>query len=71
MRCYCGEELQPRPVPGALHYPKRLECPLHGYMQEKRSGFEVSPEAEAEKPNRYEETVSLGDMAVEGINPED
>ena len=35
----CGVEMQPRPVPGATRFPRRLECPTHGYYHERRSGM--------------------------------
>jgi hypothetical protein len=31
----CGVELVAKPVPGAKHFPQRLECPEHGWQQEK------------------------------------
>jgi len=34
---HCGTLLQPKPVPGAVHFPRRLECPLHGYIVERIS----------------------------------
>jgi len=44
-RCQkCGSVLEPRPVPGALHFPQRLECPKHGYLTPDSSSF--SPEDE-------------------------
>ena len=36
MKCAkCGAELVARPVPGAKQFPRRLECPEHGWQQEK------------------------------------
>jgi hypothetical protein len=36
MKCAkCGAELVARPVPGAKRFPRRLECPEHGWQQEK------------------------------------
>jgi hypothetical protein len=31
----CGAALVLKPVPGALKFPQRLECPEHGWQQEK------------------------------------
>jgi hypothetical protein len=31
----CGAELVARPVPGAKNFPRRLECPEHGWQKEK------------------------------------
>jgi hypothetical protein len=28
----CSSTLEPKPVPGAIHFPRRLECPQHGYV---------------------------------------
>jgi predicted DNA-binding protein YlxM (UPF0122 family) len=45
-RCpVCCSELVRKPVPGALHYPQRLECPTHGYWTPDSPSF--SPEDEA------------------------
>jgi hypothetical protein len=30
----CGATLVLRPVPGAIKFPLRLECPEHGWIQE-------------------------------------
>ena len=30
----CGATLVLRPVPGAIEFPLRLECPEHGWIQE-------------------------------------
>ena len=30
----CGSELEPRPVPGAEKFPRRMECSVHGYPKE-------------------------------------
>lgn len=35
MNCVkCDEVLVVKPVPGAIQFPRRLECPVHGYYQE-------------------------------------
>jgi len=31
----CNAPLVPKPVPGAIKYPQRLECPVHGWLQER------------------------------------
>jgi hypothetical protein len=31
----CGAKLVGKPVPGAKRFPLRLECPAHGWQQEK------------------------------------
>jgi hypothetical protein len=31
----CNAPLIPKPVPGALKYPQRLECPVHGWLPER------------------------------------
>jgi hypothetical protein len=31
----CGATLVLRPVPGAKNFPRRLECPTHGWEKEK------------------------------------
>jgi len=31
----CGAALLTKPVPGARNFPRRLECPEHGWQQEK------------------------------------
>lgn len=31
----CNAPLVPKPVPGAVKYPQRLECPVHGWLQER------------------------------------
>jgi hypothetical protein len=31
----CNAPLVPKPVPGALKYPQRLECPVHGWLPER------------------------------------
>src|ERR1039458_3398899 len=36
MKCpRCGATLVAKPVPGAKQFPRRLECPEHGWQQEK------------------------------------
>ena len=30
----CGAALILKPVPGAKHFPRRLECPTHGWRKE-------------------------------------
>ena len=36
MKCpKCGATLVAKPVPGAKSFPRRLECPEHGWQQEK------------------------------------
>jgi hypothetical protein len=36
MKCQkCGAALIAKPVPGAKQFPRRLECPEHGWQQEK------------------------------------
>jgi hypothetical protein len=36
MKCpKCGARLIAKPVPGAMQFPRRLECPEHGWQQEK------------------------------------
>jgi DNA-directed RNA polymerase subunit RPC12/RpoP len=36
MKCRkCGAKLIAKPVPGAKQFPRRLECPEHGWQQEK------------------------------------
>ena len=37
--CDCGLTLILRPVPGAKYFPRRLECPEHGYPQERKSSL--------------------------------
>jgi hypothetical protein len=35
MKCQkCGAALVAKPVPGAKQFPRRLECPEHGWQQE-------------------------------------
>jgi hypothetical protein len=46
-----------KPVPGATNWPRRLECPNHGYPGEHRSKFTVGA-PELEKPNLYAEEVA-------------
>jgi len=37
-RCTCGEMLLLKPIPGSTGFPRRLECPMHGYVfREKRN----------------------------------
>lgn len=47
-QCSCGEMLVLKPVPGSTGFPRRLECPTHGYVfQEKRNnvfGIQEFPE---------------------------
>src|SRR5580704_12311440 len=31
----CNAPLVPKPVPGALKFPQRLECPVHGWLPER------------------------------------
>jgi hypothetical protein len=31
----CGKALVLKPVPGAIQFPRRLECPEHGWQQER------------------------------------
>jgi hypothetical protein len=39
-QCSCGETLVLKPVPGSAAFPRRLECPTHGYaFQEKRNNI--------------------------------
>jgi hypothetical protein len=32
----CGAELVLKPVPGAVKFPQRLECPEHGWQEEEK-----------------------------------
>jgi hypothetical protein len=32
----CGAILVAKPVPGAKQFPRRLECPEHGWQQEEK-----------------------------------
>ena len=55
-RCPCGMSLILRPVPGALNYPRRLECPTCGYPKE--SAHQTIPEkSEIEKRNTIRENL--------------
>jgi len=55
-------ELQLRPVPGAIAWPRRLECVTHGYPGEK-SQPSLSSVPEQEKRNNYiEEVASPADV---------
>jgi hypothetical protein len=31
----CNAKLVPKPVPGAIRFPQRLECPEHGWLKER------------------------------------
>jgi len=50
------------PVPGAQHWPRRLECLEHGYPGEARSRL-TNTSTDPEKPNNYVlETASPADI---------
>jgi len=61
----CGAGLVTKPVPGAKHFPCRLECPVHGYAErEKRSSFSGCS-LEMEIPGSLQEQWD-GDMTGAG-----
>ena len=51
-QCTKDCKFEPRPVPGAVHYPRRWECITHGYPLEKHSVF-ITSQSELEKQNDY------------------
>ena len=55
-----------RPVPGAVAWPRRLECSIHGYpVEANRSEFSNEPEKDT--PNDYvTEVASPADLVIVG-----
>jgi hypothetical protein len=54
------------PVPGAIHWPRRLICERHGYPGE-QTYSSVCSDSEQEKPNNYvEEIASPADVREVG-----
>jgi hypothetical protein len=50
MNCsVCEQQMQPKPVPGAIRFPRRMECPTHGYsLREYHPTIEeVTPDEES------------------------
>lgn len=64
----CGENcgLVLRPVSGAAKWPRRIECPVHGYPAEKKSQLLVTG-PDSDKPNDYiSEIASPADLVQTG-----
>lgn len=42
--CKCGQELILKPLPGVVAFPRRLECPIHGYLysEERKDSFGIA-----------------------------
>lgn len=63
---FCILRLQP--VPGASTFPRRLECPEHGYVHERRAEL-TALASDSDKPNDYvTEVASPADLVEIGEN---
>lgn len=57
----CGASMEPKPVPGAARFPRRLECPDHGWPNQNL------PPEESHVNGRYE----VGDQGLLNWQPEE
>lgn len=56
-----------RAVPGAIFFPRRFECPDHGYYLESRGKVVIPGSPEFDKPNDYTtEVASPADLVAVG-----
>lgn len=66
--CKCGLELIPKPVPGAIHYPRRLECPACGWDFKYGQSY-LAEGDEHDRPNDYlTEVASPADRVFDDEN---
>jgi ssDNA-binding Zn-finger/Zn-ribbon topoisomerase 1 len=47
----CGVELVLKPVPGAVKFPQRLECPEHGYVMQPEKSRAIRMRFHRDAPN--------------------
>jgi hypothetical protein len=52
LRCpKCGAALVLKPVPGAVRFPQRLECPEHGYVMQPEKPRPIRMRFHRDAPN--------------------